>query len=152
MNSEPTTWDDRQLSRLAEDAESIGSQPALTNDDIDFLSSCDSLRERQVDMKRRWIPLLGLAFIGAFLFWAGRAELEQVTRGEGKVIPSKKVRLIQSLESGLLEQIHVREGQLVEEGQELLRMRDAIFSAHYQGKRRPPGNTARPHGPAHRRS
>jgi adhesin transport system membrane fusion protein len=77
------------------------------------------------------------ALVGAFLFWASRAELEEVTRGNGRVIPSSKEQVIQSLETGVLTALLVKEGDRVERDQPLLRMDDTRASALYrelQGK------------------
>jgi adhesin transport system membrane fusion protein len=65
-----------------------------------------------------------LAFFALFLAWASWAELDEVTRGEGKVIPSSQVQVVQNLEGGIVAEIPVREGAVVEQGQVLLRIDD----------------------------
>ncbi|TKJ66972.1 HlyD family type I secretion periplasmic adaptor subunit [Pseudomonas viridiflava] len=64
--------------------------------------------------------------LGAVL-WAGFAVLEEVTTGEGKAIPSSKVQVIQNLEGGIVSDIFVREGQVVDKGDTLLRLDDTRF-------------------------
>ena len=54
------------------------------------------------------------------LIWAKFAVLEEVTTGEGKAIPSSKVQVIQNLEGGIVTEIFVREGQVVNKGDVLL--------------------------------
>lgn len=66
-----------------------------------------------------------------FLLWASFAEIEEVTRGEGKVIPSSEVQVIQNLEGGIIEEILVKEGQEVKEGEVVLRMRDVDAASDY---------------------
>lgn len=61
--------------------------------------------------------------------WAYFADLEEVTRGEGRVIPSSKAQLIQSLEGGIVEALLVREGEKVSKDQVLLRIDDTGFSS-----------------------
>ncbi|WXL23994.1 HlyD family type I secretion periplasmic adaptor subunit [Ectopseudomonas mendocina] len=61
------------------------------------------------------------------LVWANFAVLEEVTVGEGKAIPSSKVQVIQNLEGGIVSEIFVREGQVVEKGDVLLRLDDTRF-------------------------
>jgi adhesin transport system membrane fusion protein len=56
------------------------------------------------------------------LIWAKFAVLEEVTTGEGKAIPSSKVQVIQNLEGGIVTEIFVREGQVVNKGDVLLRL------------------------------
>ena len=60
----------------------------------------------------------------AALVWANFAVLEEVTTGEGKAIPSSKIQVIQNLEGGIVSEIFVREGQIVEQGAVLLRLDD----------------------------
>ncbi|MDN5518096.1 MAG: HlyD family type I secretion periplasmic adaptor subunit, partial [Pseudomonas sp.] len=61
------------------------------------------------------------------LVWAHFAVLEEVTTGEGKAIPSSKVQVIQNLEGGIVSEIFVREGQVVDKGDTLLRLDDTRF-------------------------
>jgi adhesin transport system membrane fusion protein len=61
------------------------------------------------------------------LIWANFAVLEEVTTGEGKAIPSSKIQVIQNLEGGIVSEIFVREGQIVEKGAVLLRLDDTRF-------------------------
>jgi adhesin transport system membrane fusion protein len=63
----------------------------------------------------------------AALVWAHFAVLEEVTTGEGKAIPSSKVQVIQNLEGGIVSEIFVREGQIVDKGDTLLRLDDTRF-------------------------
>ena len=61
------------------------------------------------------------------LVWANFAVLEEVTTGEGKAIPSSKIQVIQNLEGGIVSEIFVREGQIVEQGAVLLRLDDTRY-------------------------
>jgi membrane fusion protein, adhesin transport system len=71
----------------------------------------------------RHIMLISVAvFIALFILWASFARMDEVTRGEGKVVPSTKVQIIQSLEGGIVESFLVREGDMVKVGQPLLRL------------------------------
>lgn len=68
--------------------------------------------------------------IAFFLFmglWANFAIIDEVTRGEGKAIPSSKLQKIQNLEGGIVAQIYAKEGQIVEAGAPLLRLDDTRF-------------------------
>jgi adhesin transport system membrane fusion protein len=62
------------------------------------------------------------AFVVVFLVWADHAVLDEVTRGQARVIPSSQVQLIQNLEGGILADVMVREGDVVDKGQVLLRI------------------------------
>jgi type I secretion membrane fusion protein, HlyD family len=85
---------------------------------------------------RRARALLWACFV-FFVFaiiWASWAELDEVTRGEGKVIPSKQLQVIQNLEGGIVKNIFVREGEQVENGQELLQIDDTRFRSDFREK------------------
>ncbi|MAT90963.1 MAG: secretion protein HylD [Halioglobus sp.] len=58
----------------------------------------------------------------ALVVWAALAEIDEVTRGTGKVIPSRQVQVIQSQDGGVVTEILVREGDAVEKGQLLVRL------------------------------
>ncbi|MEO1018482.1 MAG: HlyD family type I secretion periplasmic adaptor subunit, partial [Pseudomonadota bacterium] len=60
-------------------------------------------------------------FFGVMVTWASWATLEEVTRGDGRVIPSRRVQVVQNLEGGIVEEILVRDGDIVEDGQILMR-------------------------------
>jgi membrane fusion protein, adhesin transport system len=66
------------------------------------------------------------------LVWAGFFSLDEITRGQGKVIPSSREQVIQSLDSGVLREMLVREGDVVEKDQVLLQMDDARSGAGYR--------------------
>ncbi|WP_122415528.1 HlyD family type I secretion periplasmic adaptor subunit [Pseudomonas viridiflava] len=70
---------------------------------------------------------IAAALLLGALLWAGFAVLEEVTTGEGKAIPSSKVQVIQNLEGGIVSDIFVREGQVVDKGDTLLRLDDTRF-------------------------
>ncbi|MEM7651201.1 MAG: HlyD family type I secretion periplasmic adaptor subunit [Pseudomonadota bacterium] len=68
------------------------------------------------------------SFFVIFVVWANFATLDEVTRGDGKVIPSSDVQALQSLDAGIVEAILVSEGDIVEAGQALMQL-DAIEAA-----------------------
>jgi adhesin transport system membrane fusion protein len=68
-----------------------------------------------------------LALLASALLWAHLAQIDEVTRGEGKAIPSSKVQTIQNLEGGIVADIFIREGQIVRKGDTLLRLDDTRF-------------------------
>lgn len=78
----------------------------------------------ELPLHRHMQLLTIVAVIIVFLVWASLAKLEQVTRGDGKVIPSSEIQLIQHQEGGTVDEIMVKEGEKVTIGQPLLRLRD----------------------------
>ncbi|KFF44828.1 MULTISPECIES: HlyD family type I secretion periplasmic adaptor subunit [Pseudomonas] len=78
----------------------------------------------------RVIRLTIWAIIGFFVFlvvWAGFSQIDEVTRGDGKAIPSSKLQKIQNLEGGIVAELYVKEGQIVEAGAPLIRLDDTRF-------------------------
>ncbi|MBE0593323.1 MAG: biotin/lipoyl-binding protein, partial [Gemmatimonadales bacterium] len=76
--------------------------------------------------------ILLLLVLGGFVLWASQAELEEVTRGQGRIVPSSKEQVIQSLDPGILTEMLVREGEEVEKGQVLLRIDPTRAEALYR--------------------
>lgn len=66
------------------------------------------------------------------LVWASLAKLDEITRGEGKVIPSRQVQIIQSVDGGEVSEILVREGDIVERNQLLVRLDKTRFMASFR--------------------
>src|SRR3546814_5098926 len=67
--------------------------------------------------------------------WANYAVLDEVTRGEGTVVPSSRTQVIQNLEGGILADILVHEGDIVEAGDVLVRIENTIAQANLQDAR-----------------
>lgn len=69
-----------------------------------------------------WIIITSAAAVLSFFLWAAWAEIDQLTRAMGKVIPVDKVQVIQSADGGVVEEMRVREGDAVRKGQLLVRI------------------------------
>lgn len=63
-------------------------------------------------------------FIATFIGWAAIAQVEEIARGDGKVIPVSKTQIIQTSEAGVVQEIAVKLGQVVKQGQLLIRLDD----------------------------
>lgn len=87
--------------------------------DLDTLA-----REMQGRQPWRGSLLLGviLLFLLTAAVWAARTEIDDVTRAEGRIVPSSDIQMIQATEPGILLALHVTEGDIVEEGQILLEL------------------------------
>lgn len=68
-----------------------------------------------------------LLFVMVAIIWAYFAELEEVTSGMGKVIPSSQIQVVSNLEGGIVRELYIREGQQVDKGQALLLIDDTRF-------------------------
>lgn len=67
-----------------------------------------------------------VSFFFLFFFWSNNADLDQVTRGEGKIIPSSQIQVVQHLEGGIVSDILVTEGDIVEKDQVIVRMENTF--------------------------
>lgn len=83
-----------------------------------------SIEDDERRTSRHLIRTLALVLV-AGLLWAASFQLDEITRGTGKVIPSSREQVIQSLDSGVLAEMLVHEGDPVVKGQVLLRIDDA---------------------------
>lgn len=67
-----------------------------------------------------------VSFFVLFFLWSNNADLDQVTRGEGKIIPSSQIQVVQHLEGGIVSNILVTEGDIVEKDQVIVRMENTF--------------------------
>lgn len=106
---------------------------AQTHDwqDVDFASDVSAAKLQGPSPRSRILLICVLLFFVAAFIWAKTATIDEVTRGEGRVIPSSQVQVVQNLEGGILKEILIREGAMVKQGQILLRIDDTGFAASY---------------------
>ncbi len=67
----------------------------------------------------------------ALLIWAGLAPIDEVARGDGRVIPSTQLQVVQSLDGGVVETLAVQEGELVKKGQLLVSIESTRFDSDF---------------------
>ena len=97
------------------------------HDESDFLADAEWVISEQSPRGARTTVWVTGASLLCFILWAAFAELDEVAKGEGKVIPSRQVQIIQSLDGGSVSEILVREGQQVTAGQLLLKIDPTRF-------------------------
>ncbi|MCX7267012.1 MAG: biotin/lipoyl-binding protein, partial [Sphingomonadales bacterium] len=71
------------------------------------------------------IPVISAILVVVLIAWASFAKLDQVSRAPAQIIPAGRTQLIQSAEGGVIDQIFVREGDLVKRGQVLITLDSA---------------------------
>jgi len=80
-----------------------------------------------------WLALyLMIAVLFFAIVWAYFAKIDLVTSGEGRIIPSAQLQVVQNLEGGIVAKIYVKEGQLVEKGQLVVKLDDTRFASTYK--------------------
>ncbi len=102
--------------------------------DLNYIDDINAALLLAAPYKSRLVLYIVCGFCFSFLLWAGFASLDEVTVGDGKVIPSSQVQIVQNLEGGILAEIFVKEGQQVKKNQELLRLDDTRFLADFREK------------------
>jgi len=101
----------------------------------DWASDADWARMQQDPIRARLFIYTVLLAFAALLVWAYFAPIDEVTRGTGRVIPSSQLQKVQSFDGGVVQEILIREGQLVEAGQVLMRIDPTRYVATYRENR-----------------
>ena len=105
---------------------------ASRQEDLFFMPDVHAAARRRGHRFAGLLTVLTLAFVGIMGVWAHYAVLDEVTRGEGRVVPSSKVQIIQNLEGGILAEILVREGDIVQADDILVRIDNSAAQANFR--------------------
>ena len=101
----------------------------------DWALDADWAQLEQEPLRARWLVRITLVFVALLLWWASVAEIDEVTRGEARVVPSSQVQIVQSVDGGVVETIAVEEGASVEPNQMLMRIDSTRFESSAQESR-----------------
>lgn len=96
---------------------------------VDFATDADLAMLRQEPLRARVLLRSNGIVFAVFILWAAVAQLDEVTRGEGKVIPSRQLQVLQSIDGGLVSEILVREGEIVQANQLLIKIDETRFAS-----------------------
>ena len=94
-----------------------------------------TLREHDVKRSASWLLYAIVLTVVAFFVWAAMFHVDTVTRAQGRVIPSGRIQVIQSLEGGVVQAIHVKQGQKVADGVALVSLSSIQADGDYQSRR-----------------
>ncbi len=118
--------------------------PDLRDHEAQFLPAALALRDAPVHPAPRVVLWLIMAFALIACLWAGFGRIDVVATAAGKIIPNGRTKVIQSMETAVVKAIHVRDGQAVVPGQNLIeldatgaaadseRLRGEILTARYE--------------------
>ncbi|PWI32626.1 HlyD family type I secretion periplasmic adaptor subunit [Vibrio albus] len=104
----------------------------LNETELDYIDDKTAALLLNTPSSARLLLWMVVLFFIAAVGWAYWAEIDKVTVGTGKVIPSSQLQVVQNLEGGLVKQILVREGQQVQKGQQLLLIDDTRFRSDFR--------------------
>ncbi len=93
----------------------------------DWVLEAEWSRIMQTPVKARGLLYLVSLVLFLLVVWSYFAEIDEVAKGDGKVIPSQQLQVLQSYDGGIVQDILVREGQTVEAGQVLLKVDPTRF-------------------------
>lgn len=103
------------------------SEDAAFMDDLDAISFSSPRQASLVFLN----TVCGLVVL--FFIWAFFAHVDEITRGGGEVVPSRHSQIVQSLEGGILQELLVKEGDLVKKDQVLMRLKNVVFASEEKG-------------------
>ncbi len=101
----------------------------------DWVTGAEWARINQQPLRARSLLYSIIVTFFALIVWAALAPLDEIARGDGKVIPSQRLQTLQSLDGGLVKEILVREGQIVAAGEILIKVDPTRFIASYAESR-----------------
>lgn len=110
-------WFVRPIFRLLEKV-----VPSKTQEDSPWHEEADELLAEQTPMRAKALLYCIATILFGLITWAYFAQVDEVTRGEGRVIPSRQVQIIQSLDGGIVSEILVKEGAIVVAGTPLVKI------------------------------
>jgi len=104
----------------------------LEGESVDWTRDAEySITEAREPGARGLLYVILVMFV-VLLIWAGLAPIDEVTRGEGKVIPASQLQIVQSTDGGVVRELYVREGDRVKAGDLLVKIDPTRFIASFQ--------------------
>ena len=104
-------------------------QDGVKSSDLQLVNDLNAALQKEKHHGQVWVIVLFAIFLVVFVIWAYNSPLEEVSRGQGNVIPSSGEQVIQSLDPGIITEMKVKAGDVVEKGQVLLKLDDTRSSA-----------------------
>ncbi|MFT5084417.1 MAG: adhesin transport system membrane fusion protein [Lentisphaeria bacterium] len=104
-------------------------------DSLSWEENADRARVEQNPIRTRFLFYGLCSLITILIIWSAFASIDQVTRGEGKVIPSQQVQILQSFDGGVITSINVQEGDIVEANQLLVKLDATRFLSNVHESR-----------------
>lgn len=103
----------------------------IAEKDIAYMSSLSQAALEKPTVKSQlvvWVILLVAIWL---IVWSSYAELDKIIRGEGKVVPSSQIQIIQNLEGGIVEELYIRSGDKVKKGEILIKLDNTQFASSF---------------------
>jgi adhesin transport system membrane fusion protein len=114
----------------------------MSQSDFAFSNDIRAAVELRTPRTSRMLLIASSGLLVTFLIWAHFAVLDEVKRGNGRVVPSRQTQVVQSLEGGIISELLVQEGSIVDKDQPLARIEDTTFASQFGEIRERRGATA----------
>lgn len=125
------TEKEQNSSIIASSNKSGKKQTHYSKTDLEFMNSLSSALLAGNASRLNILLYIILLIIAAAITWAYFAELDERTRGTGRTIPSRQIQVVQNLEGGIVEEIHVFQGQTVKRGEILVTIDDTGIGSSF---------------------
>lgn len=113
----------------------LGNDNYNEKEDLDFIYTNHSHANEEASLVSKIIFTIVVGVFSIFLLWAAIAEIDELARGAGKVIPTDKIQTVQSLDGGIISEIFVREGDTVKFDTALMKIDTTRFQATLEESR-----------------
>lgn len=104
----------------------------LERDELPYANEVDAALSRMPARSARLLSLAVGMFFLCFLVWAGMTDIDEVTHAQGQVVSARRTQTIQNLEGGILQEVLVHEGQVVEKDALLARLSNEMAASTYR--------------------
>src|SRR4051812_34886430 len=103
----------------------------MSQSDFKFSNDVRAAVELRTPRTSRMLLFAASALLTTFLIWAHFAVLDEVKRGNGRVVPSRQTQFVQSLEGGIISELLIEEGSIIDKDQSLARIEDTNFASQF---------------------
>ena len=104
----------------------------LSEKDYEFMNSLSAAVAEHTPRRMRWVLYFWVVAVALFILWASFTQVDEITRGSGKVVPSGENKVVQNLEGGIVKEIYVKVGDSVKKGDPLLKIDNEKSLAQYE--------------------
>ncbi|AXX93477.1 secretion protein HylD [Malaciobacter molluscorum LMG 25693] len=101
-------------------------------EDLDFVYTSYSYANEEPTYVSKIVFSIVVGVLTLFVLWASFAKIDEVAKGDGKVIPYDKVQSVQSFDGGIISEILIKEGQQVKKGDPLLKIDTTRFRSSFE--------------------
>jgi len=105
------------------------------DEDLEFVHSLYGMSNARSSRRANYAFYIIMLFVICVVAWASVSEIDEIARGDGKVIPSSKIQKVQNLDGGIISDILVKEGELVKKGSILMKIDSTRYQASLEGNR-----------------